>query len=89
MPDLGLPAIVDPTMATLQERKQQQHERLLATAKRAAIANSPDLKAIRAAIKVFGNYSFITLEEAQTFFDNESERIAREDLKQMSLTEPS
>lgn len=77
-------------MATLQERKQKQHEKLLATAKRQAIANSPDLKAIRAAIKVLGNYSLVTLEEAQTFFDTETERIAREDLKQMSLfQEPS
>lgn len=77
-------------MPTLQERKQKQHEKLLATAKRQAIANSPDLKAIRAAIKVLGNYSLTTLEEAQTFFDNETERIAREDLKQMSLfQEPS
>lgn len=77
-------------MPTLQERKQKQHEKLLATAKRQAIANSPDLKAIRAAIKVLGNYSLVTLEEAQTFFDTETERIAREDLKQMSLfQEPS
>lgn len=72
-------------MATLQERKQKQHEKLLATAKRAAIANSPELKAIRSAIKVFGNYSLTTLEEASAFLEAETERIAREDLKQMSL----
>lgn len=77
-------------MTTLEERKQKQHERLLATARRAAIANSPDLKAIRSAIKTFGNFSLTTLEEAQTFLDEEADRTAREDLKQMSLfQEPS
>lgn len=72
-------------MATLQERKQKQHEKLLATAKRAAIANSPELKAIRTAIKTFGNLSIVTLEEAQAYLDTEVERIAREDIKKMSL----
>lgn len=72
-------------MATLQERKQKQHDKLLATAKRAAIANSPELKAIRTAIKTFGNLSIVTLEEAQAYLDTEVERIAREDIKKMSL----
>ena len=72
-------------MATLQERKQKQHEKLLATAMRAAIANSPELKAVRTAIKTLGNLSIVTLEEAQAYLDTEVERIAREDIKKMSL----
>lgn len=71
-------------MATLEERKKQQHERLLATARRAAIAGSPELKALRSALNTLGKFGFVH-PEANAYVDNEAERIAREDLKQMSL----
>lgn len=76
-------------MATLQERKQKQHEKLLATAMRAAVANSKELKALRAAAKACRDWQNLqeVAAEIERVLAEETERIAREDLKQMSLSE--
>lgn len=88
MPTPKTSAILEP-MTTLEQRKKTQHDRLLATAKRAAISADPQLRAIRSAIKTLKSFDLPNVEDAQAFLDTEAEAAAREDLAQMSRPEPS